>query len=241
MTLAADLRVLFHLAKPVRGDTHEQRLENFYAGQAGHYDQFRRRLLHGREEMYRSLPLTEGADWVDMGGGTGANLNCVAEKITELRSATIVDLSPSLLRIAQDRITARRWKNVHAVEADATSWLPDHPVDVVTFSYSLTMMPDPLAAIDHAISILKPGGTIGVVDFYVSAKFPRQDMQKHSAWTRHFWPLWFGMDNVFLTPHLLSYLQRKLSVVSLHESAGRVPYVPLGKVPYFRFVGLKEE
>jgi len=39
------------------------------------------------------------------------------------------------------------------------TWATD-PVDVVTFSYSLSMMPDWLAALDNAKRILRPGGQI---------------------------------------------------------------------------------
>ena len=51
--------------------------------------------------------------------------------------------------------------------ADATRFRPpEGAADVVTFSYSLTMIPDWFAALENAAAMLKPGGTIGVVDFY---------------------------------------------------------------------------
>ena len=42
------------------------------------------------------------------------------------------------------------------------------PADVVRESYSLTMIPDWFAALDQAYAMLKPGGTIGIVDFFVA-------------------------------------------------------------------------
>ena len=81
-------------------------------------------------------------------------------------------MSHSLLEIAKQRIAAKGWTNVETVEADATTFQPPAgPVDVVTFSYSLTMIPDWFAALENAVAIFKPGGTIGVVDFYVSRKY----------------------------------------------------------------------
>src|SRR2546426_399567 len=75
MSFASDLRILYHLAlKPVRGKDHAARMENFYAGQAGAYDDFRKRLLKGRQELWNLIPPPAGGTWIDMGGGTGANL-----------------------------------------------------------------------------------------------------------------------------------------------------------------------
>src|SRR3954447_9778288 len=76
MGLASDLRTLYHLAlKPVRGKDHAARMESFYAGQAGAYDDFRKRLLKGRQELWNRIPPPPGGTWIDMGGGTGANLD----------------------------------------------------------------------------------------------------------------------------------------------------------------------
>src|SRR6476661_9265808 len=173
MSLASDLRILYHLAlKPVRGKDHAARMESFYAGQAGAYDDFRKRLLKGRQELWSLIPPAVGGTWIDMGGGTGANLDYFGDSIQKLRKVYVLDLSHSLLEIAKQRIAAKGWTNVEAVEADATTFRPaDGPVDVVTFSYSLTMIPDWFAAIENALAMLKPGGVIGVVDFYVARKY----------------------------------------------------------------------
>src|SRR5688500_18189686 len=75
MSLFSDLKILYHLAlKPVRGKDHAARMENFYAGQAEAYDDFRKRLLKGRQELWNLIQPPAGGTWVDMGGGTGGNL-----------------------------------------------------------------------------------------------------------------------------------------------------------------------
>jgi len=181
MSFVQDLKILYHLAlRPVRGADHAERLENFYSGQADAYDDFRKRLLHGREQLYHQVPIQPGMTWVDMGGGTGSNLEFIAEKLPDLHTAYIVDLSPSLLKVAQRRVAAKGWSNVQTVQADATRWQPESGgVDVVTFSYSLTMIPDWYLAIENAIGMLKPGGVLAVVDFYVSRKFPAAGAKRH--------------------------------------------------------------
>src|SRR5262245_35012268 len=98
MSFIADLRVLYHLAvKPVRGKDQAARMENFYAGQAGAYDDFRKRLLQGRQELYNAIEVPEGGSWVELGGGTGSNLEYLGDRIQRLKKAYVVDLSHSLL------------------------------------------------------------------------------------------------------------------------------------------------
>ena len=241
MNLLSDASVLYHLVvKPVRGSTHGARLESFYAGQAGAYDAFRQRLLQGRQELWQAIREPEQAVWVDLGGGTAANLDYLGDRLRGLRQAYVVDLSPSLLAVARARIGQREWTNVQVVEADATTFQPtEQQADVVTCSYSLTMIPDWFAAIENAWSMLRPGGLIGVVDFYVSRKYPADGQRRHGGWTRSFWPVWFARDNVFLSPDHLPFLQRRFEAVHCAECRAKLPYLPLARVPYYVFVGRK--
>ncbi len=241
MSIASDLKVLYHLAfKPVRGDSHAQRMESFYSGQADDYDAFRKRLLKGRAEMYAQIQPPDQAIWVDLGGGTGANLEYLGERVSRLKHAYVVDLSESLLEIAGQRAQANGWNQVIPVAADATTFRPEQAqADVVTCSYSLTMIPDWFAAIDNAYEMLKPGGQIGVVDFYVARKYPTESQRRHGWMTRTGWPAWFQMDNVFPSADHLPYLQNRFQTVSLQEMRAKVPYLPLVRAPYYIFVGQK--
>ena len=133
-----------------------------------------------------------------------------------------------------------KWLNVHTAEADACAWMPpEGAADLVLFSYSLTMIPDWIGVLEHAWRMLKPGGCVAVVDFYVSRKHPAADHVRHSAFTRHFWPTWFSWDDVFLNPDHLPYLERRFETVKRVESTGAIPYLPGSRVPYYQFVGRK--
>ena len=242
MRLFKDLKILYHLVvKPVRGADHAARMEDFYSGQADGYDDFRRRLLKGREDLWDAIEVPEGGVWVDMGGGTGSNLEFFGGRIERLKKVYVVDLSASLLGVARRRAEDRGWPNVEAVEADATRYRPDSaPVDVVTFSYSLTMIPDWFAALENALAMLKPGGLIGVVDFYVSRKWPAPEHTRHGWFTRSYWPVHFATDNVFPSPDHVPFLHRRLEAIHFSENRGKVPYVPLIRMPYYTFVGRKK-
>jgi S-adenosylmethionine-diacylgycerolhomoserine-N-methlytransferase len=241
MSFFSDFMTLYHLAlKPLRGADQAARLENFYAGQAEHFDDFRGRMLHGRKEMISSIEVVPGGVWVDLGGGTGWNLEQIGPRIGELSKVYLVDLSPSMLTVARRRISARGWSNVEAVEADVTDFRPpEGQADIVTLSYSLTMIPDWFAAVENAYALLKPGGVIGAVDFYISRKRPAAGMVRHGFIGRAFWPAFYGLNDIYLSSDHLPYLRRRFTPIVCREARGRIPYVPLLRVPYYQFVGRK--
>lgn len=232
----ADARILLHLVRGQRRDgSHAERLEDFYGPQAEQYDAFRERLLHGRERLMELLDPAPGERVVELGAGTGRNLGFLGERLAGLAQVDLVDLCPALLEQARRR--TRGMENVQVVEADAVGYRPLEPVDRVYFSYSLTMIPDWEGALRNAIGMLKPGGSLGVVDFYVSDADPAPGLVRHGPLTRWFWPRWFGHDGVHPNPAHLRLLRTLLPDHVLEESRAPVPYLPGPRVPYYCFVG----
>tara|TARA_B100000809_G_scaffold251743_1_gene285605 strand:+ start:1651 stop:2382 length:732 start_codon:yes stop_codon:yes gene_type:complete len=241
MSFASDLKTLYHMAlRPIRGDNHADRMDNFYSGQADTYDDFRKRLLQGRRELWQSIEVPENGRWVDMGGGTGSNLDFFGDSIERLDRIYVVDLARSLLAVARRRVSDKRWTHVDIVQGDATQYQPPAgPVDVVTFSYSLTMIPNWFAAVENAFQMLRPGGILGVVDFYVSRKHPATNFQRHSWFTRHFWPIWMSSDNVFPSSDHVPFLHSRFESMIFQQMRARIPYLPFLRIPYYIFVGRK--
>lgn len=255
-SLFGDLRVLLNLAlAPFKASsgTHKERLESFYGDQAGAYDDFRKRLLKGREELVAEVAEQHGTGgiWVDMGGGTGANLEMLGDTaVMSFAKIYIVDMCGPLLEVAKKRCEEHGWHNVVLVEDDATTWVPDEgygQIDVITFSYSLTMIPDWFAAIDHATKLLAPGGIFGVVDFYISRKYPAEGNKFHTWFQRLLWPTWFQIDDVRLSSEHMPYMSRRFAKLHLVEMLVSLPYMGLlhflglPKVPVYRFIGRRQE
>jgi S-adenosylmethionine-diacylgycerolhomoserine-N-methlytransferase len=234
--MGADSSTLFHLVRgqPRRG-SHAERLQAFYGPQAAFYDAFRERLLHGRRELIEQLDLPAGARVVDLGGGTGRSLLFFGDRLAGLARVELVDLCPALLQEARKRTAPM--PNVHVVHADATSYRPEQPVDCVYFSYALTMIPAWRGAIDNALAMLRPGGLLAAVDFYVSESSPPPGVLRHGVVTREFWTRWFAHDGVRLTPSHLRRLQELLPDHTVQERRGPVPYLPGLRAPYYLFVG----
>ncbi|KAA0145772.1 hypothetical protein FNF27_03720 [Cafeteria roenbergensis] len=239
-TLASDLSVLYNMwFKPISGDSHAKHLDSFYGGQADTYDKFRYRFLHGRWPMAVNMPTPKDAVWVDMGGGTGSNVEFFSKSIDSFKKVVVLDLCEPLLEQCRRRIAANKWGDrVVAVKGDATDEglvgreLPKAgTVDLITFSYSLTMIPDWKKSLDIAMTLLKPGGYIAVADFTVT--------KEHSALTRFMWPFIFKHDHVMLRTEHTETLAAMFDQVTLHVNRGGFPYVPVLKCPWYYFVGQK--
>jgi len=227
--MLADVPILWQMLRgqPRHGDR-RQRLEAFYAPQAERYDAFRARLLQGRGEMLRMLAPPPLAHVVELGCGTGANLSHLADRLDQLIRLDLVDLCPALLAKARQRVAA--YRNVEVIEADACSFEPDGAVDCVYFSYALTMIPDWRRALDNALAMLRPGGRLGVVDFYL----PPQ-----GGLANHLWRHWFAHDGVYLSASHLPELCERLPDHVQRQRRAPVPYLPGLRVPYYLFVGNK--
>lgn len=241
-----DLRVLKSLwFQKASGNDHKERLEHFYDdGHASSYDQFRESFLWGRKPMLAAcaarLESQSNMVWVDLGGGTAENVAMMSEYIdlSKFKAIYVVDLCGPLCKVAQRKVADKGWTNVHVVEADACKFVPPEGVaTLITFSYSLTMIPPFHDAIDQAKSYLdKNEGLVGVADFFVSSKYdmPLREM----PWLRRFfWRSIFDTDNIDIGPERRTYLDHQLKRVWEINCEGSIPYVPYLRAPYYCWVG----
>lgn len=229
-------------------------LESFYKGQAEIYDATRQRLLMGREVML-SLSIAHLKNltsrdlvWVDLGGGTGYNLELMNQilSINNFKAVYLVDLSPSLCKIAQQRVDSRQWKNVFVCCQDVNEFsLSQYGIsqaDLVTMSYSLSMIPTFYPLIDKIANMVSKDGIVGVIDFYVQSQatvsgnstWVGGDFHRHVSWLgRTFWRLWFELDRVYLDPSRRDYLEYKFGTIKSVNLRNK----KLGQIPYYIWLG----
>ncbi len=237
-TLKKDAAVLKRLVRGMPSYTSQtERLQAFYEPQAERYDAFRERLLAGRADLIRMLAPAPGEYVVELGAGTGRTIEYMGVALERLRRLELVDLCPALLDRARARIS--RMSNVQAIHADATLYRPEEQVDCVYLSYALTMIPNWRSAIDNALRMLRPGGRLGIVDFYVSSSRPMPGLARQPAALRMLCRAWFEHDGVRLNAEHITALQHALPEHQLIERTTRLPYVPGLRVPYYLFVGRK--
>ena len=132
----------------------------------------------------------------------------------------VVDLSPSLCRVAEARFERLGWKNVKVICQDARSFrladyvanggeksaLPkggaDAGADLITLSFALSMIPEYYPVIDSLTTLLSPEGIIGACDFYVqnqveyrSRNYTGGVIDRHcNFWSRTFWRTFFEVS-----------------------------------------------
>jgi S-adenosylmethionine-diacylgycerolhomoserine-N-methlytransferase len=231
-----DVRIIAQLARPrSREGTLQERLESFYQGQADAYDNFRERLLPARKELVeRLVPHGFSGVWVDVGGGTGRTIEYVQQRIDAQSRVIVLDLCPALLEKAKERIEKENWRFAEAVCGD----INDVPhlfgqADLVTFSYSLTMIPDWRQALINVEKILKPEGRLGIVDFTCDS----QDSPPLSRLRGAFWKKWFEHDGVYLSESHLVEAERRFHKEYAEIRTTPLPYIPGARVPYYLFFG----
>ncbi|ORY82611.1 hypothetical protein BCR37DRAFT_410004 [Protomyces lactucae-debilis] len=226
------------------------RLDRFYAGQANVYDKTRTTLLKGRETMLSMLAaeikerkmLGKGLVWVDIGGGTGYNIEAMNDNIplNQFEAIYLVDLCGPLLDVARQRLKA--FTNVHIIQADATVLPLDRDyVDVVTMSYSLSMIPPYFKVIDRVLELLRPEGLVSVVDFFTSNKNDdsAEPSRQGNLLNRLFWKSWFEFDHVDLNPARRDYLEHKFQVVKSLSCRNNMILPSIVSIPYYIYLGQK--
>ncbi|KAL2262178.1 hypothetical protein VTK26DRAFT_2211 [Humicola hyalothermophila] len=162
--------------------TQQDALESFYAGQASVYDVTRKALLKGREEMLalaaaqlRSKAAeVDGSDrrkriWVDVGGGTGWNIEAMAEHLNVpefFSSIYLVDFSPSLCEVARKRFARLGWTNVKVICEDARKFRLEDYED--NHSGSLSPPPRPSASYLDQLRPSREGADLVTMSYSLS-------------------------------------------------------------------------
>ncbi|ANB11016.1 Ubiquinone/menaquinone biosynthesis methyltransferase ubiE [Sugiyamaella lignohabitans] len=237
------------------GSDQKSALESFYKGQAKIYDTTRKKLLKGRHTMLSlsvsHLKKSKDIVWIDFGGGTGWNIEKMNEvvPITSFKEIHLVDLSPSLCEVAQNRFAARGWSNVHVHCIDATTFqLPNKETraDLITLSYSLSMIPSYYSMIDRICQLVHSDSIFAVVDFYVQSNATLNGkatsvggvLLRHVNWlSRTFWRLWFEFDRVYLDSSRRDYLEYRFGTIKSLNMRNK----SLGGIPYYIWIGCDKD
>jgi S-adenosylmethionine-diacylgycerolhomoserine-N-methlytransferase len=153
------------------------RMNRMYRRQRHIYDGTRRYYLLGRDRLIANLKPGAGANVLEIGCGTGRNLVLAAGLFPDARWFGI-DVSTEMLTSAITAIARRRMTSrIRVAHGDATAFDPEllfgiPSFDHVMISYSLSMIPNWTSVLEAAISRLKPGGRLHIVDFGEQERLP---------------------------------------------------------------------
>lgn len=234
----AELRLLWESIRGVpAGASRTERTSVPHRPQASRRSNAHNDVQSGRVRLLQALAPEPGHRVVELGAGAGNMLDVWGTRLQTLAALELVDISPSML--AQARRRALGCRNVRVVEGDAACYRAPWLADCVYFSYSLTMIPDWVRALNNALAMLRPGGKLGIVDYYVSGSDHSNARVRHAMLSQWFWTRWFAQGQVHLCANHLLALDTLTERVHLHEARGAVPHLPLVKAPYYVFVGVK--
>ncbi len=154
-----------------------ERMDRHYRLQRHVYDLTREYYLLGRKHLIAELKPAAGDSVLEIGCGTAWNLAHVARRYPKARLCG-VDISAAMLETA--RRSLERKGLAHRVtlrQGDATGFdsgalFGRGRHDRVFISYALSMIPCWREALEHAASLVAPGGALHIVDFGLCEDLP---------------------------------------------------------------------
>ena len=165
---------------------HAALMDDVYRGQRHIYDFTRKYYLFGRDTLINGLAAQPGMRVLEIACGTGRNLAKIGTAWPGVRLYGL-DISAEMLKSARAAVGAEaRLGQGDACSFDAAALLGEPQFDRIVLSYSLSMIPDWQGALDHAASLLAPGGALHVVDFGDLAGLPRPLAGLLRAWLAKF-------------------------------------------------------
>jgi len=153
--------------------------EQHFSEAASRYDFATRAMSLGRDMAWKRqlialLPDQEQPDCLDLACGTGDVTFMLADKYPQGKVLGL-DLTEPMLEIARQR---NRSERVEFIKGDmAATDLPDASIDIVTGSYAVRNAPELGQAFKEIHRILRPGGTVAILDFSKPASALFQKIQ----------------------------------------------------------------
>jgi len=142
---------------------HRAFLNRYYGISRHFYDLTRKYYLFGRDTALEQLLKEDWASLIEVGVGTGRNLR----KLRRSRPAASlggIDASDEMLVHARKHCPWAALQHGFAEDAPLGNVIDAAP-ERVLFSYSLSMVGDPAAALRNARNAVAPGGEVVIVDF----------------------------------------------------------------------------
>ena len=125
-----------------------------------------------------------GGEILVIGVGTGLELPLLPENV----HATGIDVSAPMLRSARKRVARQgltQVKGLHVMDACALDF-PDAAFDVALAPYVMSVIPQPERALEEAWRVLRPGGTLVVMNHFAAEgglrKAVEHRMETAAAW-----------------------------------------------------------
>jgi len=183
-----------------------------------------------RHAYLAEAPLPDNARAADFGSGTG---HLARDLIEVFGCAEALGLDPSPVMVDRARSLHGDVPGLRFAEGDARdTGLPDASLDLVVFHTVLCHVPEPERAVAEAFRVLRPGGTIAVLDGdYDTATVAIRDNDPLEALVRGF--VASHVHDLWLTRRLAPLLAEAGFTPGQPRAH---PYMAEGDAPYFRTI-----
>lgn len=147
----------------------------------------RRLILQGRfqnpftKRLLEDAGIAPGMKVLDVGSGAGDVALTAAELVGPRGSVLGVDMNPTVLGVARERVRKAGLSNVDFVEADLGSPKLGEGFDVVVGRFVLMYQPDPARTLGALADRVRPGGIVA---------FQEMNLHLESSWFSPPTPLW---------------------------------------------------
>ncbi|MCR5870305.1 MULTISPECIES: class I SAM-dependent methyltransferase [unclassified Sphingomonas] len=152
-------------------------MDAVYAMQRHIYDATRKYYLLGRDRLIEQLAPPPGGTVLEVGCGTARNLIVASRRWPQAHFFGL-DISEAMLATARVKVAkAGLADRITLAQGDATAFDPQalfgrDGFDRVFLSYTLSMIPDWVGAIEQGARALAPGGQLHLVDFGQQERLP---------------------------------------------------------------------
>lgn len=179
-------------------------MDRIYRLQVPVYDMTRRFILPGRDRLLGRITVRSGDRVLEAGCGTARNLIALARR--HPRAAFFgLDASQKMIAYAARKVKraglSQRITLHHLLVEELDGDTPlraVRPFDAAIFSYSLSMIPDCVEALDGVLASVSEGGEVAIVDFGDMRSLPKM-LQRLVTW-------WLALFHVVPRPEILDHL-----------------------------------
>lgn len=200
------------------------RMAPFYDVASKPYGWFGARRL--AERAIDELRLEPGDTVVELGTGTGRNLEALSAAVGPDGNVIGVDLSPGMLEVAQGKVDDAGLVNVELVEADMTTYELPADTRAVLSTYAMEMLPDYEEVIGSLAGQLLSGGRIVLNGLRHPDRWPEWVTRTGSALSRP-----FGVSDAYQQHRPWEAIERHMDGVVYDEAMAGAAYLAAGTVP----------
>ena len=200
------------------------RMAPFYDVASKPYGWFGARRLAKR--AIEELRLEPGDIVVELGTGTGRNLEALSAAVGSGGRVVGVDLSPGMLEVAQAKVDEMGLGNVVLVEEDMTVHeLPKGTAGVLS-TFAMEMLPTYEKVISSLVGQVRPGGRIVLNGLRHPDRWPDWVTRAGSVLSRP-----FGVSEAYESHRPWEAIERLMTDVVYDEAMAGAAYLSAGTVP----------